>query len=156
MGVEIERKFLLCNDDWRAAVQRSLPMAQAYLGGDQVSVRVRISGAEAWLNIKSAVAGPARQEFEYLIPLDDAQALMGLAGGPSIDKTRHLVDYQGWTWEIDEFAGRNRGLVVAEIELPSVDAAFPRPDWLGVEVTDDRRYYNVALAQQPADSWERP
>ena len=129
-------------------------MIQAYLGGDGCSVRVRVSGDQAWLNIKSAVAGTTRQEFEYPIPLGDAQQLIALAGGPSIDKTRHLIDVDGWIWEIDEFHGRNHGLVVAEIELPDAQAAFARPEWLGDEVTDDRRYYNNALASAPFDSWE--
>ena len=155
MGLEIERKFLLLNDLWRDQIDRSLPMAQAYLGGENCSVRVRISGMHAWLNIKSAVAGPSRQEFEYAIPIDDAQALMALAGGPSIDKVRHLVSYQGWTWEIDEFKGANHGLIVAEIELPRVDAPFPSPDWLGAEVTEDRRYYNAALATRPYSNWDQ-
>ncbi len=156
MPLEIERKFLLEGDSWRGSVERSLPMAQAYLGGDGCSVRVRISGEQAWLNIKSAVAGASREEFEYAIPLADAEALMRLAGGPSVSKTRHLVTHQGWTWEIDEFGGRNGGLIVAEIELPGEDASFARPDWLGAEVTDQLRYYNSELAKHPYEDWKQP
>jgi len=155
MALEIERKFLLLNDDWRAQVQRELPMSQAYLGGEQCSVRVRISGEFAWLNIKNAVAGPSRLEFEYEIPHDDAVQLMRLAIEPGIEKVRHIVEYGGYVWEIDEFAGRNTGLIVAEIELPSVDAIFAKPDWVGTEVTEERRYYNSALAKHPFDRWEQ-
>lgn len=156
MAVEIERKFLLCNEQWRAQVQRTLPMSQAYLGGDQCSVRVRVSGEQAWLNIKSAIAGPSRLEFEYEVPLSDAREMMRLAVEPSIDKVRHIVEHGGFIWEIDEFAGRNQGLIVAEIELPSVDTRFARPLWVGEEVTEQRRYYNSALAKRPFDSWDQP
>lgn len=156
MAQEIERKFLLVDDSWRAAITRSMPMAQAYLGGNACSVRVRISGEQAWLNIKSAVAGASREEFEYPIPVADAEALMRIAGGPSVEKTRHLVRHQGWTWEIDEFGGRNRGLIVAEIELTAVDEAFAHPAWLGAEVTSQLRYYNSELASHPYADWNEP
>jgi adenylate cyclase len=116
-------------------------------------VRVRIAGEDATLNIKSADKGRARQEFEYALPLADAEALMALAGGAAIDKQRHYVPWGELTWEIDEFLGINAGLVVAEIELPGMDTPFERPAWLGPEVTDDLRYYNSALAEHPYTAW---
>ena len=163
MGIEIERKFLLVDDAWRAAAHKVVPMAQGYLndlamvdsGAMQTSVRVRIEGESAFLNIKSREAGPSRQEFEYEIPLADARALLALCVGGKIDKRRHYVQHAGHLWEIDEFHGDNAGLVVAEIELDHADEAFERPDWLGSEVTDDPRYYNLALASHPYTRWAR-
>ena len=161
MGIEIERKFLLAGDGWRNAAQRSEPMAQGYLndlamvdsGAMQVSVRVRIEGDAAFLNMKSREAGPSRQEFDYPVPLADARALLALCVGGRIDKTRHYVEHRGHLWEIDEFHGDNAGLVVAEIELGSVDEAFAKPGWLGAEATHAQRYYNLALASRPYSQW---
>ena len=161
MGIEIERKFLVCSEAWRAGATRSVRMAQGYLndhaavaaGTQLASVRVRIGDWRGWLNIKSREAGPSRQEFDYEVPLADAEALLQLCVGATIDKVRHYVPFGGFTWEVDEFAGDNAGLVVAEIELPHVDAAFPRPGWLGAEVTELARYYNLALAARPYGRW---
>ena len=161
MGIEIERKFLLVDDAWRAAAHKVVPMAQGYLndlamvdsGAMQTSVRVRIEGEAAFLNIKSREAGPSRQEFEYEIPLADARALLALCVGGRIEKHRHYVQHAGHLWEIDEFHGDNAGLVVAEIELGSVDEAFAKPDWLGAEATHAQRYYNLALASRPYSQW---
>ena len=156
MAIEIERKFLLASNGWRNKVTQSTRMAQAYLAGgagQPLSVRVRIAGAAATLNLKSAVRGASRAEFEYAVPLADAEAMMALAGGAQIDKTRHLLPWGELCWEIDEFHGRNDGLIVAEIELPRIDTEFARPDWLGEEVTEDLRYYNSALAQRPYQDW---
>ena len=161
MGIEIERKFLLAGDGWRGRVERTQRMAQGYLndhasvvsGAQQVSVRVRLAGEAAWINIKSREAGPSRQEFEYAVPAADGEALLALCTGARIDKVRHYVTHEGWLWEIDEFAGDNAGLVVAEIELPRADAQFPRPAWIGAEVTDRVRYYNRALAARPFRAW---
>ncbi len=154
MATEIERKFLLAGDGWRADVQRSERLAQGYLGGERASVRVRIGGEQAWLNIKARRSGPARLEFEYPIPVDDARVLLAELSLPGqIDKWRHHCIVDGMHWEIDEFLGDNAGLVVAEIELPSVDFAFARPDWLGREVTELQRYYNNALASRPFAAW---
>jgi adenylate cyclase len=118
-----------------------------------VSVRVRIQGEEAFLNMKSRELGTTRQEFDYPIPVADARALLRLAVGGTIEKVRHYVDVDGHTFEVDEFHGDNAGLVVAELELDDADAAYPRPAWLGAEVTDDARYYNLALASRPYGSW---
>lgn len=161
MAVEIERKFLLAGDGWRAMVERSQPMAQGYLndlaavagGSQKASVRVRIEGDVAFLNLKSAVAGRQRLEFEYPVPVDDARQLLELCVGGLVSKQRHYVRHGGHLWEIDEFEGDNAGLVVAEIELDAVEARFPRPDWLGSEVTDLPRYYNLALAAHPYAHW---
>ena len=161
MGIEIERKFLLNGDGWRATAHKVVPMAQGYLndlaivdsGAMQTSVRVRIEGEAAFLNIKSHEAGPSRQEFDYPIPVADARALLALCVGGKIDKRRHYVEHAGHLWEIDEFLGDNAGLVVAEIELGSVDEAFARPDWIGVEATHAQRYYNLALASRPYSQW---
>ena len=161
MAIEIERKFLLASDAWRAQVSRSTHMAQGYLndadavsaGRQQASVRVRIGGEAAHLNIKSREVGMQRQEFEYAIPLADAQALLALCVGGRIEKRRHLVRHGGHLWEIDEFEGDNAGLVVAEIELASPDEAFERPEWLGIEVTEQSRYYNLVLAERPFSQW---
>jgi adenylate cyclase len=154
MPREIERKFLLKSDAWRSQVQRSQPMSQGYLAsGGNVSVRVRIAGNEAWLNIKAGGYVASRPEYEYPVPLDEARELLALAEGPAIEKTRHYVEQGALTWEIDEFHGDNVGLVVAELELDSEDAEFPRPAWLGVEVTEQRRYYNVCLVTHPYRAW---
>ena len=161
MGIEIERKFLVTGDGWRTAAHRVVPMAQGYLndqaamdsGAQRASVRVRLEGDEARLNIKSRELGRSRQEFDYAIPVDEARALLALCVGGLIDKRRHLVTHAGHLWEVDEFLGENAGLVVAEIELQHRDEAFSHPDWLGVEVTEASRYYNLALASRPYSQW---
>jgi adenylate cyclase len=153
---EIERKFLLRNDGWRARVSRSEPMLQGYLTGPpaaRCSVRVRLAGEAAMLNIKSAEPGIVRDEYEYAIPLADARRMLATLAGHSVEKVRHHVDVDGHVFEIDEFGGANTGLVVAEIELGEADAAFPRPDWLGREVSALLRYYNLNLATHPYASW---
>ncbi|MDQ3512006.1 MAG: CYTH domain-containing protein [Pseudomonadota bacterium] len=161
MPIEIERKFLVTGDGWRDAAHEVVPMAQGYLndlaamdsGAMKASVRVRIAGSQAWLNLKSRELGHTRQEFDYPIPVEDARALLGLSVGGLIDKRRHLVEYEGHLWEVDEFLGENAGLVVAEIELESAEEVFSRPDWIGAEVTDSSRYYNLALATRPYSQW---
>jgi adenylate cyclase len=161
MAIEIERKFLVADDGWRAVVERSEPIAQGYLVGAQAlrdgtaraSVRARLAGDQAWLNIKAATPGIARTEFDYPIPLDDARTLLaGLCDGV-LEKTRHHVRVDGVVFEVDEFEGDNRGLIVAEVELPAVDAPFPRPPWLGREVSVLTRYYNVNLIAHPYRQW---
>ena len=155
MGREIERKFLLANGDWRRAVGRSEAMSQGYLANDgTVSVRVRATGAKAWLNIKAGGLVAARDEFEYEIPFEEGRELLTrLCKRPLIEKTRHWVSYRGFEWEIDEFRGQNEGLIVAELELEREDQTFPRPSWLGMEVTDAPRYYNVKLVEYPYCEW---
>ena len=161
MGIEIERKFLVIGDGWRAAAHAVLPIAQGYIndvgamdrGEQKASVRVRIEGEDAYLNLKSRERGHTRQEFNYAIPVDEARSLLALCVGGMIDKRRHYVDHEGHLWEVDEFLGDNAGLVVAEIELQHADEAFALPGWAGREVTDALRYYNLALASQPYSQW---
>lgn len=155
MAIEIERKYLVVGEAWRAAVTRSARMRQGYLVGDggRASVRVRVQADVAHLNIKAAVIGSARAEYEYEIPLADAHQMLDTLCVGRIDKVRHYVQHGGHLWEVDEFEGDNAGLVVAEIELDAEDEAFQRPDWLGEDVTMDKRYYNHALALRPYAQW---
>ena len=155
MAVEIEHKFLLANNDWRKQVSYSVKYKQGYLSAVATSsIRVRISNDQAWLNIKSATIGTHRHEYEYEIPLSDAQEIItNLCRKPIIEKTRHIVIDDNNTWEIDEFEGDNSGLIVAEIELLEVGADFSIPAWLGEEVTSDHRYYNNNLASHPYSVW---
>ncbi|ANJ68138.1 adenylate cyclase [Halothiobacillus diazotrophicus] len=159
MAQEIERKYLLKDGSWRDAVTESRRMTQGYLttlsGGARASVRVRVSGDAAFLNIKSMTLGVSRDEFEYPIPVADAQHMLDhLCSGAVIDKWRHYVRFGGLLWEIDEFLGANAGLVVAEVELSSEDQAITLPDWAGAEVSDDPRYYNVSLVEHPYAQWK--
>lgn len=156
MATEIEHKFLLANEAWREQVSHSIVYRQGYLSSVATSsIRVRISAEQAWLNIKSATIGNHRQEYEYEIPKADAEEILNaLCHKPLIEKTRHFVEHQGHTWEIDEFEGDNQGLIVAEIELSSLTESFAKPLWLGEEVTHDLRYYNNNLARTPYSSWQ--
>jgi len=155
MAIEIERKFLLANDNWRPLVSKTINYRQGYLNSDEnSSVRVRVSDDTAKINIKSATIGSVRQEYEYDIPAQDAHELLDtLCHKPLVEKTRHLVVIKQHTWEIDEFAAENQGLIVAEIELSQVDEQFEKPDWVGQEVTEDIRYYNNQLAKKPFSIW---
>jgi len=156
MAIEIEHKFLLANDDWRDCVTHSVRYRQGYLSSQPTSsIRVRTSNEHAWLNIKSATIGTHRHEYEYEIPLADANEILNtLCKKPLIEKTRYFVQDNGHTWEIDEFDGDNQGLIVAEIELSEIGKAFVKPAWLGAEVTDDLRYYNNNLSQHPYSEWK--
>jgi adenylate cyclase len=161
MATEIERKFLLVDERWRQAIARSERIAQGYLvgaralheGQARASVRVRRAGERAWLNVKSATLGIERAEFEYPVPLEDAQAMLASLCDGVLEKIRHYVEVEGTLFEVDELLGDNAGLVVAEIELPAVEAAFPRPAWLGREVSALARYYNVNLIAHPFARW---
>jgi adenylate cyclase len=156
MPVEIERKFLVTSDGWRRDVSRSEPMAQGYLAGppaSRCSVRVRVAGDEAWLNITSLALGVQRDEYEYAIPRADAERMLATLCGERVEKIRHHVTVGDHLFEVDEFAGENAGLVVAEVELSHADEPFERPVWLGREVTPLARYYNVNLASHPYSRW---
>ena len=155
MGIEIERKFTIKNENWRNDVQRSFRIVQGYLAGnDRSSVRVRITGDKANLNIKSATLGIFRQEYEYDIPLTDAEKMLEtLCEKPVIDKVRHIVVFEDKTWEIDEFHGENDGLIVAEIELNDENEEFSTPEWADDDVSHDPRYYNVSLVTHPYKNW---
>ncbi|MEJ2760551.1 MAG: CYTH domain-containing protein [Gammaproteobacteria bacterium] len=155
MATEIERKFLVKDDSWRDLSTNSEEIIQGYLANtERGSIRVRIAGGRASLNIKSMTLGVTRTEYDYAIPGDDARAMLqGLCTQPLIEKTRHYIQHQGHTWEIDEFAGANAGLVVAELELKAHDETFQHPPWLGEEVSHDPRYYNVCLVEHPYKNW---
>jgi len=155
MPVEIEHKFLLKSDAWREAAYAVKRLRQGYLNNEKrCSVRVRSDGERGWLNVKSATIGAWRQEFEYEIPLADAEQMLDtLCLKPLIEKSRHHVDVGGHVWEIDVFEGDNAGLVVAEVELGQADEVFQMPDWAGEEVTHDVRYYNTSLSRHPFKDW---
>ena len=156
MSLEIERKFLVNGDAWRSESSRSETMAQGYLAGPpaaRCSVRVRVAGERAFLTIKRVAAGIARDEYEYAIPLADAQHMLATLAGVLVEKKRNYVEVDGHIFEIDEFAGANAGLIVAELELDRIDATFPKPAWLGREVSSLARYYNVNLATHPYARW---
>ena len=152
MATDIERKFLVEGDGWRT--DEGVRICQGYLNRDKErTVRVRIAGEKAFVTIKGISSGATRAEFEYAIPVADAEALLQMCDGPLIEKTRHIVICAGTKWEVDEFYGANAGLVVAEVELETEEQTFERPEWLSAEVTEDVRYYNANLAVQPYDSW---
>ncbi|MGZ4958262.1 MAG: CYTH domain-containing protein [Methylomonas sp.] len=157
MALEVEHKFLLANDDWRQEIHHSVHYKQGYLSSSPMSsVRVRISDSHAWLNIKSATIGSYRQEFEYEIPLADANVILDeLCHKPLIEKMRHFVYRDPYVWEIDEFMGDNEGLIVAEIELSQIGESFEKPAWLGAEVTENLRYYNNNLTRNPYKDWAK-
>lgn len=162
MAIEIERKFLLTNDDWREGAIGQHYM-QGYINNEPGrTVRVRITEQAAFLTIKGKAPssdgkiGLGRLEFEYQIPKDDAlEMLEKLCRKPIISKKRYRVIYHGFVWEIDEFAGENQGLLFAEIELEYEDQKFDLPPWIGKEVTTDTRYYNASLCQYPFSAWEK-
>jgi adenylate cyclase len=156
MGLEIERKFLVANDDWRQGAQ-GVRMSQGYLCADaERVVRVRIEGERAVLTIKGKTVGISRAEWEYPIPVADARAMLDkLCEQPLIDKIRYRIPIEGLVWEVDEFFGDNAGLIVAEVELESEQQTFARPAWLGEEVSHDRRYANANLLKHPFSKWEQ-
>ena len=154
MGTEIERKFLVIGDGWRAAIESATPIRQGYLAvGPPTAVRVRIRGDQANLNVKKSTLDITRAEFEYPIPLEDACQLLDLCEGFIVEKTRHHVTYGGLLWEIDVFEGENQGLIVAEVELESADQPFQKPPWAGKEVSGDPRYLNSHLSRNPYSQW---
>lgn len=154
MGLEIERKFLVVNDDWRHQGQATL-LRQGYISAEPGRiVRVRIEADRAMLTIKGLSSGISCGEWEYPIPLADAQALLReVCQQPLIEKARHRILHEGLLWEVDEFFGDNAGLVVAEVELESESQEFARPSWLGAEVSHDRRYANANLLKHPYRLW---
>jgi len=150
---EIERKFLIDLQRFVKTANATV-MSQGYLSVDpERVVRVRVEGEQAWLTIKGKISGVTRDEFEYPVPVADARQLLLLAVFPPVEKIRHRVKVEGFLWEVDEFLGANKGLWLAEIELEDENQLFVRPEWLGSEVTHDRRYYNSQLAQFPFSQW---
>ncbi|MEZ0276112.1 MAG: CYTH domain-containing protein [Roseimicrobium sp.] len=153
MGQEIERKFLVKSDTWREGAEGTL-YRQGYLAKDvERTVRVRIAGDQAYLTIKGRTKGTSRAEYEYEIPLKDAEEMLALCDGPLVEKTRHKIPHAGHTWEVDVFHGDNDGLIMAEVELEREDAEVELPGWAGKEVSDDARYYNSSLSKRPYKTW---
>lgn len=150
MAKEIERKFLVNGDDWRAEATSSSEFIQAYVVTmDDRSLRVRVMDDDrATLTLKIGRQTISRDEFEYAVPLTDAKELVANALGIVIQKTRHEVEHQGFTWEVDVYAGAYQGLVVAEVEMEDEAQDPPLPAWIGREVTGDRRYSNQVMASE--------
>lgn len=160
MAREIERKFLVIADTWREQVIKQTRFVQGYLNSIEEtscksSVRIRLEGDQANINIKSLEIGLSRDEYEYPIDVADAENMLkNLTVGPVIEKIRYLVPASTGVWEIDEFFGDNAGLIVAELELPDENTPIDLPDWIGTEVTDDLKYYNVSLSKNPYSQWK--
>ncbi len=157
MPKEIERKFLVESDGWRGEAEAPRRLRQAYLATTgAASIRVRIvDDAEAFLTIKSASAGMVRDEFEYAVPVADAEAMLALRVGELIEKIRYKIPCDDGDLTVDEFSGSNAGLVIAEIELADETVSPAMPDWIGTEITDDKRYYNASLSGKPFGTWSK-
>lgn len=155
MAKEIERKFLVAGGGWKAEATRARAICQAYLATTQAAaVRIRIvESAEAWLTIKSARPGMVRDEFEYAVPVADAEAMLELRSGCLIEKVRHDLPCADGRLVVDAFSGANAGLVIAEIELGSTTVEPRLPGWIGPEITEDRRFYNASLSARPLSDW---
>jgi len=156
MAVEIERKFLVDTIP-QNKISRSKMVKQGYMVNDERQVvRVRSIDHDHFLTIKSTTKGLSRLEFEYAIPEEDARDMFEhLCASSFIEKTRHYIEHQGHLWEVDEFQGKNQGLILAEIELKSENETFQRPDWIGDEVSHDPRYYNMNLTTNPYENWKK-
>ncbi|VGO12947.1 Inorganic triphosphatase [Pontiella desulfatans] len=154
MGIEIERKFLVKDDSWKEHADDGLVCKQGYLASDRdKTVRIRVMGEKAFLTIKGATYGLSRSEYEYEIPVIDAEGMLQFCATAPVEKTRYLIEHVGMTWELDVFMGANAGLIMAEIELDSEDQPFELPAWAGEEVSGDVRFYNSHLAQKPFTRW---
>ena len=154
MPTEIERKFLVIGDEWRS-LAAGVDYRQGYISAVEGRVvRVRVAGDQGYLTIKGPSQGIARSEFEYAIPVDDAlEMLRTLCEPPLIEKQRYKIEWSGLTWEIDEFAGDNQGLILAEVELEDANQAIELPPWIGEDVSSDPRYYNSNLVKHPFSRW---
>ncbi|MBE9077933.1 CYTH domain-containing protein [Romeria aff. gracilis LEGE 07310] len=155
MPQEVERKFLVQSDGWRGLAEGTV-YRQGYLCAEPGrTVRVRVAGDRGYLTIKGPTQGIGRAEYEYLIPLAEAEEMLDtLCLGALIEKTRYCIPVDGLIWEVDEFSGENAGLVVAEVELEDENQAVTCPDWVGEEVSGDVRYYNASLVRCPFGEWE--
>lgn len=157
MKVEIERKFLVVGDSWRAAAGVGELYEQGYIssGSGEITLRVRRAGDRGFLTLKGPTEGISRSELEYGIPVEEAEFMLkNFCGDRAISKTRYCLEVNGNPWEIDEFSGKNSGLILAEIELESEDQPFGKPNWLGDEVSFDSRYFNASLAANPFTKWK--
>lgn len=156
MTVEIERRFLLKNEDWRQTAGTPQTLQQGYLSIEKErTIRVRIIGSRAWLTLKGYISDISRSEFEYEIPLEHAQTIMDTMCPFKMQKHRYQTEFEGSIFEIDEYFGENAPLIVAEIELPAEDTPFAKPDWLGEEITSDGRFTNAYLSKHPYSSWKK-
>ena len=157
MAREIERQYLVVSEEWRNKVTTSSEITQGYLSVDpERTVRIRIrEGRPSKLTVKGPNEGPVRVEYEYEIPDDDARQMLDLCIEPTIHKTRNLVEYGSYTWEVDEFDGANSGLVLAEVEVSEGAVSPPTPEWLGDDVTGDDRFYNSNLVAHPYEQWQQ-
>lgn len=154
--IEIERRFLLKNDGWRQHIRSTQTLHQGYLSVEKErTIRVRIVGNRAWLTIKGYISDLRRSEYEYEIPCGHAQEMIQTLCPFAVEKQRHHVEIDGFLFEIDEFAGANAPLVIAELELPDEEADYPRPDWLGEEITSDGRFTNAYLSRLPYGQWPK-
>jgi adenylate cyclase len=155
MAVEIERKFLVVGEAWRELADAGRQVTQAYLSdSEKSSIRIRIiDGKRAFLSIKSGYRGITRDEFEYEIPVRDAEEMLALRQSGIVDKIRHHLLIAGVVWEVDVFSGENAGLVIAEVELEDENQKLTLPSWIGQEVTGDLRYQNSMLAKSPYGTW---
>ncbi len=153
MALEIERKFLVNNGTWRK--EQGVMYRQGYLNSvKERTVRVRIIGNKGYLTVKGISRGAVRAEYEYEIPVVEAEAMLDdLCEKPLIEKLRYKIACKGFVWEVDEFCGENQGLIVAEVELESEDQTFEKPEWIGEEVTKDQRYFNANLIHHPYCRW---
>lgn len=156
MATEIERKFLVKNDAWKKQATGKL-YRQGYITTKDgiTTVRIRIAGEQAFITIKGKTEGIGRAEFEYEIPLEDAQTMLNtLCDRPLVEKVRYKLQIDDLVWEIDEFLGENEGLIMAEVELKNENQTVNLPHWVGDEVSHDARYYNVNLAKNPYRNWK--
>lgn len=156
MGLEIERKFLVINEQWKSHVESESQLKQGYLATQSnATIRVRIAENQAMLNIKGATTGIRRSEYEYEIPLQDAQEMLdNLTEESIIDKVRYQVRCGDHIWDLDVFHGENKGLIIAEVELSTEDESFVVPEWAGLEVSGDSKYYNASLVRNPYRYWK--
>lgn len=156
MGLEIERKFLVDHEKWRnTAKPAGVYYKQGYLTDEPYkTIRVRIAGEKGFITIKGVSENISRKEYEYEIPASEAAELIGGFANSVVEKTRYKISFAGKLWEVDEFAGDNEGLIMAEIELKSEDEAFEKPAWITREVSMDNRFYNSYLAGHPYKTWD--
>ena len=156
MSKEIERKFLVIGDNWRA-LAKGTHYRQGYLNSaKERTVRIRTIDDKAFMTVKGPTVGITRMEFEYEIPYSECvEMLTNLAEQPIIEKVRYKISLDGLVWEIDEFLGVNEGLIVAEVELQSEDQKFEKPEWIGEEVSGDPRYFNSNLVKNPYTTWNK-
>jgi len=157
MKTEIERKFLVVGDGWRTAAGAGERYEQGYISCDpeKITVRVRLAEKKGFLTLKGPSEGISRSEMEYEIPGDEARYMLEhFCGERIVSKTRCCLEINGLQWEIDEFSDANQGLILAELELETEDQPFEKPDWLGVEVSHDPRYFNAELSQNPFSEWK--